>query len=113
MGTEKCQQCGGHAQAFAVMCGPRRPGSDDMKCTTSIQACEFCGGLGIVEVEAVKRYRRGLAFRERRVRKWRLTQRQVAQILKISPISLNDFEHGRTDLPASVDRRSLNGYEAG
>jgi hypothetical protein len=50
--TEKCPKCGGHAQAFAVMCGPRTPGSDDMKCTTGIQACEFCGGLGIVEIEA-------------------------------------------------------------
>ena len=23
--SEKCPQCGGHTQAFAVMCGPRRP----------------------------------------------------------------------------------------
>jgi hypothetical protein len=30
-----------------------------MKCTTGMQACEFCGGLGIVESALADRYRRG------------------------------------------------------
>ena len=39
--SEKCPQCGGHTQAFAVMCGPRTPGGDDMKCTSGILACDY------------------------------------------------------------------------
>jgi hypothetical protein len=35
-GTVKCPRCGGQAQAFTVMCGPRTPGSDDLKCTTGV-----------------------------------------------------------------------------
>jgi hypothetical protein len=41
------------------MCGPDG-------CRETTRACEFCGGLGIVEVEAAERYRKGRALREER-----------------------------------------------
>lgn len=107
--TEKCPQCGGRAQGFAVMCGPRTPGSDEMKCTTGVVACDFCGGLGIVETQVAERYRKGRAIQELR-KKSGLTLRQQAQILKMSPILLNDIEHGRADWPAWVSRRLLAEY---
>jgi hypothetical protein len=81
------------------MCGPNG-------CRETIRACDFCGGLGIVEVEAANRYRRGRALREKRVHKLGLTQEQLAHVLGISS-RLNDIECGRTDMPASVDRRLL------
>ena len=57
-----------------------------------MQACEFCGGLGIVESAVAERYRRGDAIRKLRVKKWRLTQGQMARILRMSPVLLNDIE---------------------
>jgi hypothetical protein len=111
-GTETCPSCGGVPEHMAVLCGPKSPGDEELGCRMTTVACDFCGGLGIVEVEAANRYRRGLAFRNRRVKKWQLTQSQLAHILKISPIALNDFEHGRADLPAGVDRRLLDEYES-
>ena len=107
--TEKCPQCNGQAQGFAVMCGPRTPGSDDMKCTTGIVACDFCGGLGIVETQVAERYRKGRAIQELR-KKSGLTLRQQAQILKMSPMLLNDIEHGRADWPKWVNQKLLAEY---
>jgi DNA-directed RNA polymerase subunit M/transcription elongation factor TFIIS len=108
--SEKCPQCGGHNQAFAVMCGPRTPGDDDMKCTTGILACDFCGGLGIVESAVAERYRRGNAIRKLRVKKWQLTLNQQAHILGISPMLLNDIEHGRAEWPTWVNQKLLAEY---
>ena len=107
--TEKCPQCSGRAQGFAVMCGPRTPGSDEMKCTTGVVACDFCGGLGIVETQVAERYRKGRAIQELR-KKSGLTLRQQAQILTISEILLNDIEHGRAEWPAWVNRKLLAEY---
>jgi hypothetical protein len=107
--TEKCPSCGGQAQGFGVMCGPRTPGSDDMKCKTGIVACEFCGGLGIVETALAERYRNGRAIQELR-KKSGLTLRQQAQILRMSPILLNDIEQGKADWPKWVNRKLLAEY---
>jgi hypothetical protein len=101
--TEKCPQCGGRAEGFAVMCGPRTPGSDDMKCTTGVIACDFCGGLGIVESMIAERYRKGQELRDVRVKKL-LTQRQMARWLRISPMLLNDIELGRVKMPERCER---------
>jgi hypothetical protein len=108
--TETCPSCNNQGPAYAIACTVNEAGGGH--CRESLMACDFCGGLGIVEVEAANRYRCGLAFRDRRVKKWRLTQRQLAYILKISPITLNDFERGRADLPPYVDRRLLAEYES-
>ena len=107
--TEQCPQCNGRTEGFAVMCGPRTPGGDDMKCRTGIIACEMCGGLGIVETHVAERYRKGRAIQELR-KKSGLTLRQQAQILKMSQILLNDIEHGRADWPAWVNRKLLAEY---
>jgi hypothetical protein len=108
--TEKCPRCGGQAQGFAVMCGPRTPGSDDMKCTTGVVACDFCGGLGIVASAVAERYRRGDAIRKLRVKKHHLSQGQQAEILRISPMLLNDIEHGKAEWPAWVNQKLLAEY---
>jgi hypothetical protein len=110
MGTETCPRCENRGPAYTISCTVNESGGG--QCRESLSACDFCGGLGIVEVEAANRYRRGVSFRDKRVQKWNLTQRQLAHILKISPISLNDFEHGQADLPVGVDRRLLKEYEA-
>jgi DNA-binding XRE family transcriptional regulator len=68
---------------------------------------DFCGGLGIVEVEAADRYRRGQALRQMRVYKRHLTQEQLAYVLGISPILLSDIECGRADMPDTIDPRLL------
>lgn len=88
-GTETCPECRGTPQHVAVMCGPNG-------CRETIQACDFCGGLGIVEVEVADRYRRGRAMRKERVHKLGLTQEQYASILGgLSARELNDIECGR------------------
>src|SRR2546428_3267376 len=84
--TEKCPQCGGQAQGFAVMCGPRELGSEEMKCTTGIRACDFCGGFGIVEVAGAERYPKGEELRGIPGKKVGATQEQLARILRISGI---------------------------
>jgi DNA-binding XRE family transcriptional regulator len=69
------------------MCGPNG-------CRETVRACDFCGGLGIVEVEAAERYREGHRLRTARV-KASLTQQGLGSILNISPITINVIECGR------------------
>jgi Helix-turn-helix len=96
MGTETCPQCEGTPQNVAVMCGPDG-------CRETIRACEFCGGLGIVEVEAAERYRKGRALREERVHKLGLTQEQYARIIGgISAREVDDIERGHAEIPAHL-----------
>jgi hypothetical protein len=78
MGTETCPSCNNQGPHGAVMCGPNG-------CRETIRACDFCSGLGIVEVEAADRYRKGWALRNQRVHKRGLTQEQLACILGIEP----------------------------
>jgi DNA-binding XRE family transcriptional regulator len=100
MGTETCPSCNNHGPHLAVMCGPNG-------CRETMRACDFCGGLGIVEVEAADRYRRGRVLRQMRVHKLHLTQEQLAHVLGISPILLSDIERGRAGIPDTVDPRLL------
>jgi helix-turn-helix protein len=103
MGTETCPSCNNGGPHLAVLCGPNG-------CRETMRACDFCGGLGIVEVAAADRYRRGQVLRQMRVHKRHLTQAQLAHILGISPILLSDIECGRADLPDTVDRRLLEAF---
>jgi hypothetical protein len=100
MGTETCPSCNNEGPHLAVLCGPDG-------CRETLRACDFCGGLGIVEVAAADRWRRGQALRQIRVHKRHLTQKGLAHILGISPMLLNDIECGRADMPDTVDRRLL------
>jgi hypothetical protein len=109
-GTETCPQCDNRGPLTAVLCGPKQPGGEELGCRMTTLACDFCGGLGIVEVEVAARYRRGQKLRDLRVKKWGLTQRQQAQILRMSPMLLNDIEHGRADWPTWVNQKLLAEY---
>ena len=100
MGTETCPSCNNQGPHLAVLCGPNG-------CRETMRACDFCGGLGIVEVAAADRWRRGHALRQLRVHQRHLTQEGLAHILGISPMLLNDIECGRADMPDTVDRRRL------
>jgi hypothetical protein len=73
-------------------------------------ACDYCGGLGIVESAVAESYRRSQAIRKLRVKNWRLTQGQMANVLRMSPILLNDIEHGRAEWPAWVNQKLLAEY---
>jgi hypothetical protein len=105
MESETCPRCENRGPAYTIACSVDEAGGG--QCRESLSACDFCGGLGIVEVEAADRYRRGQALRDVRVRKRMLTQAQMAHWLRISPILLNDVEHGRCDWPGYVDRRRI------
>jgi hypothetical protein len=100
MGTETCPSCNNQGPHPAVFCGPNG-------CRETMRACDFCSGLGIVEVEAADRYRRGQALRQLRVHQSQLTQEQLAYLLGISPLLLSDIECGRADMLDTVDRRLL------
>ena len=97
-GTETCPQCDGQGPHVAVLCGPNG-------CRETMLACDFCGGLGIVEMEAADRYRKGRALRQERVHKLGLTQEQLARRLGLSGRALNDIECGRADLPVHLAER--------
>jgi hypothetical protein len=92
------------------MCGPKHPGGEELGFRMTTLACEFCGGLGIVEVEVANRYRRGEKLRRLRVNKWHLSQRQQAHILGISPMLFNEIEHGQAEWPAWVNQKLLAEY---
>jgi len=62
-----------------------------------MRACDFCKGEGQVSSEAAERWREGKVMRDARVKQGR-TQQQEAERLGISPMELNDIEHGRRSL---------------
>lgn len=81
MGTETCPSCNNRGPHVALMCGPQG-------CRETIRACDFCGGLGIVEIKAANRYREGHRLRDMQVEAGP-TQMGLGAILKISPITIN------------------------
>jgi hypothetical protein len=102
--TETCPQCKNRGPHVVVMCGPKQPGSEELASRTTVESCDFCGGLGIVEVEVANRYRQGAALRKRRLRTFKLTQAQIPSRIAISPELLNAVEWGRTEMPAHAQR---------
>jgi transcriptional regulator with XRE-family HTH domain len=85
-----CPGCDGAKAGFAIVCSADR-------CRTGMRACDFCKGEGQVSSEAGERWRAGKAMRDERVKQSR-TQQQEAERLGISPMELNDIEHGRRSL---------------
>jgi hypothetical protein len=73
-----------------------------------VQACNFWGGLGIVETAVAERYRKGQELRNIRVRKLSLTQEQLARVLRIPGIrngeQVNAIEHGHGPIPEQYER---------
>ena len=58
---ETCPGCDGNSQDAAIICGPGG-------CRETVLSCDFCGGMGIVAVEAADRWRKGRALRDERVK---------------------------------------------
>jgi hypothetical protein len=81
-----CPECRGAKSSYAVSCG-------DRGCQTGVRTCEFCRGEGQVNSDADERWRTGKAMRDARVKQGR-TQEQEAEWLGVSPMDLNDIEHG-------------------
>jgi DNA-binding XRE family transcriptional regulator len=77
------------------------------KCEARIIKCGFCGGAGQVSKEAHDRYMKRHNLRNRRVKRG-YTQRELAHLLKISPIELNDIEMGRRELPVALEAEIYN-----
>ncbi len=79
------------------MCGrPRGAKEEELSCRLTVVQCQFCKGTGQVGEKAAERWREGRRQRDERVHKFGLTLEQYARILGISPITLNDIEHGRS-----------------
>jgi hypothetical protein len=101
MGTETCPECQGTPEREFRILGP-----DGCRKTTI--AREFCGGFGIVPVEAAERYRKGRALRKEPVHNWGLRQEQLVRRLGISPQELDDIERGLADMPADLISRLIS-----
>ena len=85
-----CPECRAAKSSYAVACS-------DRGCATGVRACEFCKGEGQVSSDADECWRTGKAMRDARVKQGR-TQEQEAEWLGISPMDLNDIEHGRRSM---------------
>jgi ribosome-binding protein aMBF1 (putative translation factor) len=105
--TETCPACHNRGPTFTIACSVDEAGRG--QCRESLSACDFCGGLGIVESEVAERWRRGDAIRKLR-KKSGLTLNQQAHILRIRPELLNDIEWGRAEWPAWVSLKLLAEY---
>lgn len=107
-GTVTCPQCGGQPLHTAILSGPKPAGGEELGCRMTTPACDWCGGLGMVEVALANRYRKGQELQKIRVRKLQLTQEQLARILRIPGISngeqVDAIEHGRGDVPEQFER---------
>lgn len=109
--TETCPPCNNRGPHVVVMCGPKQPGGEELGCRTTVQACDLCGGLGIVEVEVANRYRQGAALRKKRVRTFRLTHMQMARRIGIGAELLNAVEWGQAEMPVHAQRLLLKEFE--
>ena len=88
---ETCPQCEGNPEHAAIMCGPG-------DCRETVLSCDFCGGMGIVAVEAADRWRWGRALRDERV-KAGLSPAEGAALRGLTVFEQNEIEHGRADIP--------------
>jgi hypothetical protein len=88
---ETCPQCEGNPQHQAILCGPGG-------CRESVLSCDFCGGMGIVAVEAANRWREGRAMRDGRV-KAGLSPAEGAARRGLTVFEQNEIENGRAEIP--------------
>src|SRR5215469_10396341 len=99
--AETCPACEGRGPAYTIACSVNEAGGG--KCRESLSACDFCGGLGIVEIAVADRYRKGQELRNLRVKRIRATQEQLARILRIPGVpngeAVHEIEHGRGPIP--------------
>jgi hypothetical protein len=88
---ETCPECVGNSQHAAIICGPGG-------CRETVLSCDFCGGMGIVSVEAADRWRKGRALRDERV-KAGLSPAEGAALRSLTVFEQNEIENGRADIP--------------
>jgi hypothetical protein len=91
---ETCPECGGNSQHVAIICGPGG-------CRETVLSCDFCGGMGIVAVEAADRWRKGRALRDERA-KAGLSPAEGAALRSLTLFEQNEIENGRADIPLRV-----------
>jgi hypothetical protein len=89
---ETCPQCEGHPQHVTIVCGPGG-------CRETDLSCDFCGGLGIVALGAVDRWRRGRGLGDQRV-KAGLSPAEGAALRGPTVFEQNKIENGRAEIPA-------------
>jgi hypothetical protein len=92
------------------MCGPKHPGGEELGCRMTTLACEFCGGLGIVEVEVANRYRAARSCGASVLTSGISRSGSKPTFWAFSPMLLNDIEHGRAEWPAWVNQKLLAEY---
>jgi DNA-binding XRE family transcriptional regulator len=92
-----CPQCRGRKSGPAIVCSNRG-------CRTAVIDCGFCKGTGEVSVEANERWQVGEGVREAR-RKRGLSQRELAAVLNMSSLRLNDIEPGRRAFDARSEQK--------
>ena len=87
-----CPDCREEKSAFGLACTMDKGGRP------ITMVCRFCNGTGVVDAPAFRRWRIGEAMRRARVKRGS-SQHEQAALLGISPIVLNDIEHGRAHAP--------------
>lgn len=91
---QPCPDCEGKGQVTSFAC----PGFRWMD-----TPCRLCGGTGQVSEEALAAVANGAAFRAYRVGIY-LSQRQMAEVHKVTPADLSRMEHGILPLTESMQK---------
>ena len=84
-----CPTCNGAKRNAALLCGGGR-------CTQAVLDCRTCGGTGEVTEEHAARIAEGERLRHDRIAR-RVSLREEAKRLGISPVELSHREQGRCD----------------
>jgi DNA-binding XRE family transcriptional regulator len=107
-----CPICNGARGVFTITCGrPTGASGEELKCQPGMKPCFYCDGSGAIDDLTMERYRRGRALRELRVHQLRVTQEQLARILRcgVTGEEINAIEQGRTEMPEGF-KHELNEF---
>ena len=85
----QCPDCRGSGAVTGLACGPNVSGIRTWPCSR-------CKGTGVISVQMALWLRMGEALRTDRIRE-NCGGRERAQMLGLTPLQLNDVEHGKVD----------------